>query len=112
MTLDIILKTSIACVAVALFCQPAFADSTGFDAIHSKIRVGGKMCFDGHSHGGSGQGATRKIAEMQALKSWYGYTAGEYGSDWSNINKAIKRSMKCSGGGSSYSCDVEATACK
>lgn len=112
MTLDLILKSSIACVAVALVCQPVLADSTGFDAIHSKIRVGNKMCFDGHSHGGSGSGATRKLAEMQAIQSWYGYTAGEYGSDWANINKAIKRSMKCSGGGSNYNCDVEATACK
>ena len=112
MTLDIMVKASIACVAVALFCQPALADSTGFDGIHSKMRVGNKTCFDGHSHSGSGTGATRKIAEMQAISSWYGYTAGEYGSDWANINKSIKRSMKCSGGGNNYNCDVEATPCK
>ncbi len=90
----------------------ALADSTGFDSIHTKIRVGTKSCFADHNHSGSGSGATRKIAEMQAVSSWYGYTSTEYGSDWSNINKAIKRSMKCAPSGGGWSCDVDATPCK
>jgi hypothetical protein len=105
--------TAAALVAGLAFAAPAFADSTGFDKIHSVVRIGGKTCFADHSHGGSGSGATRKIAEMQAVQSWYGYTAGEYGSDWSNINKAVKRSMRCApAGGGSWNCDVEATPCR
>jgi len=99
--------------AVAGFAaSSAQADNTGFDSIHGKIRVGGRVCFDGHSHGGSGSGASRKVAEMRAVSSWYDYTAGEYGSDWANIHKAIKKSMRCSQSGAGWSCDVEATPCR
>lgn len=107
-----ILKAIVSCVAVVALHSAAHADNTGFDSIHSQVRIGGKTCFADHSHGGSGSGATRKIAEMQAIKSWYGYTAGEYGSDWANIGKAVKRSMTCSGSGNNYTCDVEATPCR
>jgi hypothetical protein len=112
MTPQFILPTIIACVGLIAVSASASADSTGFDSIHSQMRVGKKTCFVSHSHSGSGSGATRKIAEMQAISSWYGYTAGEYGSDWANINKAVKRTMSCSGGGSSYTCNVEATPCR
>jgi hypothetical protein len=101
----------VALCALAAVSGSALADNTGFDSIHAKQRVGGKTCFSGHSHNGNGAGATRKIAEMQAIRSWYGYTAGEYGSDWANINKAIGKSMRCSQSGG-WSCDVEATPCR
>ena len=100
------------CAAMAMSSSTALADSTGFDSIHATMRVGGKTCFIDHSHGGSGNGASRQVAEAQAIKSWYGYTAGEYGSDWANINKAIKKSMRCSQSGGSWSCDVDATPCR
>lgn len=112
MKFDLFLTSMIATVALVAATPAAFADNTGFDSIHSTVRVGGKICFADHSHGGSGSGATRKIAEMAAIKSWYGYTAGEYGSDWANIHKAVKASMKCSGGGSNWNCDVDATPCR
>lgn len=98
--------------AIALTSASALADSTGFDSIHAKVRVGGRVCFDGHSHGGAGAGASRKVAEMQAISSWYGYTAGEYGSDWANINKAIGKSMRCGQSSGGWNCDVEATPCR
>ena len=102
-----------AAVAAALVLSgPASADNTGFDSIHGKVRVGNRVCFDGHSHGGTGAGASRKLAEMQAVSSWYGYTAGEYGSDWANINKAIGKSMRCGQSSAGWSCDVEATPCR
>lgn len=94
------------------FAIPAHADDTGFSSIHSKRKVGAKTCFDGHSHNGSGSGPNRKVAELQAVRSWYGYTAGEYGSDWANINKAIGRSMRCAQSGGLWNCDVDATPCK
>ena len=88
------------------------ADDTGFASIHTMRRVGSKTCFADHPHGGSGSGASRKLAEMQAIKSWYGYTAGEYGSDWASLGKAVGRSMNCTGSGASWSCDLTATPCK
>lgn len=91
---------------------PALADNTGFDSIHGKIRVGGKSCFDGHSHSGNGFGSSRKAAEVEAIKSWAGFTAGEYGSDWANINKAIQKSMRCSQSSAGWSCDLDATPCR
>ena len=100
------------CLGVMVSATAAYADSTGFDSIHSTIRVGGKVCFADHSHGGSGAGPNRKVAEMKAVQSWYGYTAGEYGSDWANLGKAIRKSMNCSQGGGSWNCDVEATPCR
>ncbi len=106
------MRALMAVLMLTTFAVPAFADNTGFDSIHSKVRVGTKMCFADHNHSGSGTGATRKIAEMQAISSWYGYTANEYGSDWANINKAVKRSMRCSPSGSGWSCDVDATPCR
>ena len=112
MTFDHIFKTMAFATVIALASAPAFADDTGFASIHTLTRVGGKTCFVDHSHSGSGSGASRKAAESQAISSWYGYTAGEYGSDWSNINKATKRSMNCSPNGGSWHCDLDATPCK
>ena len=114
MRLDPVFFSVCAAVAMsaALSATAAMADNTGFDSIHAKVRVGGRTCFADHSHSGSGAGANRKIAEMAAIGSWSGYTAGEYGSDWANINKAVRKSMRCSPtGGGGYSCDVEATPC-
>lgn len=88
------------------------ADDTGIAGIHSWMKVGKKTCFDGHAHSGTGTGPSKKVAEMQAINAWAGFTAWEYGTDWANLTKAIKKSMKCSGSGHSYSCDLEATPCK
>jgi hypothetical protein len=112
MELRSILTTMGFSAAIFVAASSAHADSTGFDSIHGKMRVGGKTCFVDHSHAGTGQGANRKVAEMRAISSWYGYTAGEYGSDWANINKAIKKSMRCAPSGGGWSCDVEATPCR
>ena len=102
------------CVCTALIFTPANvrADDTGFASIHALVRAGGRTCFADHSHSGSGAGANRQMAEMQAIRSWYSFTAGEYGSDWANINKAIRKSMRCTGPAGGWSCDVEATPCK
>lgn len=112
MTLADLLKVTIL-VAVVCGCGcGAQADNTGFDSIHSQVRIAGKTCFADHSHSGSGTGPNRKAAEAEAIKSWYGYTAGEYGSDWAHIGKAVKKSMNCSQNSASWACDVDATPCR
>jgi hypothetical protein len=107
-----ILTVSMALVLWAT-ASPVLADDTGFSSLHGKRRVGGKMCFVDHSHGGSSSGQrTRAAAVSAAVSSWYGYTAGEYGSDWANINKAINRRMACNQSSSGWGCDLDAIPCK
>jgi hypothetical protein len=113
MKLDRILTTVFVCSVIVAGPQAVLADDNGVgQSIHSVIRVGKKTCFDGHSHSGSGTGASQKVAEMSAINNWAGFTAWEYGTDWANINKAVKKSMKCGRSGGSYNCDLEATPCK
>ncbi|MEQ1695488.1 MAG: hypothetical protein ABL901_06565 [Hyphomicrobiaceae bacterium] len=113
MTLDKILTTVFACAAVVAVSPAARADDTGVgQSLHAVVKVGKKICFDGHSHSGSGTGASQKVAEMSAVNNWAGFTAWEYGTDWAHIGKAIKKSMKCGRSGGSFNCDVEATPCK
>lgn len=112
MTIAHILKLAILTAALAAGSIAARADNTGFDSIHSQVRINGKTCFADHAHSGSGAGPNRKAAEAQAIKSWYDYTAGEYGSDWAHIGKAVKKSMTCSQNSSNWTCDVDATPCR
>lgn len=114
MKLETVLTIAFASVSlVAASAVPAAADDTGLGtALHTTVRVGGKLCFADHSHSGTGSGASRKVAEMQAINNWAGFTAWEYGTDWGKFGKAIKKSMSCSGSGASYNCNVEATPCK
>lgn len=91
----------------------ALADDTGVaTSLHTTVRVGGKTCFSDHSHAGTGSGASRKIAEMQAINNWAGFTAWEYGTDWAKFSKAVRKSMSCSGSGANWTCNLDATPCK
>lgn len=98
--------------AVAVFALvPAHAGQTGLDGIHAKIRVGKKVCFDGHSHSGYGAGPSKKAAEVAAIKSWADFVALEYGTDWAHFGKTIKQSMRCSQSAAGWTCDLDATPC-
>lgn len=103
----------LATLAVLTPTSHAQADDTGFASMHSQIRVGNKRCFSDHAHGGSSSGhKTRAAAVQAAVGSWYGYTAGEYGSDWANINKANRRTLNCQPSGSGWGCELNAYPCK
>jgi hypothetical protein len=92
---------------------PVFADDTGVaGALHSYRRVGSKTCLDGHFHDGSGMGASQKVAMADAIKNWSGFTAFEYGSDWSGYGNAVSKSATCDRGSSSFTCQVSAIPCK
>ena len=104
---------SAVCIA-AMFGTPAMANDTGVaQSLHATARVGGKLCLTDHSHAGSSSGlATEKAAKAEAIRSWAGFTAWEYGTDWANINKAIRRSMSCSRSSSGWGCNLDANPCK
>ena len=41
-----------------------------------------------HIHAGTGEGKDKPTAVAAAIKEWYAYTAGEYGSDWAIWGKS------------------------
>jgi hypothetical protein len=97
------------CVVAPVSVQAA---ETGMASMHSWRKVGKKTCMVDHEHSGSGSGVNRKVAELEAIRSWSGFTDLEYGSSWANFNNAIGKSMRCGGGMGGVQCDVVATACR
>jgi hypothetical protein len=81
--------------------------------LHELRREGNKTCMSGHFHSGSSAGvANRGRAEVEAQRSWSDFTALEYGAHWGSPALASNKSMKCSQGGSGWSCEFEARPCK
>lgn len=90
------------------------ADDNGLAAtIHDLKREGRKMCQDGHFHAGTSTGVvSKKAALAEAVETWQGFTALEYGTDWASYRNAASKSVKCTQGASGWGCDVEARPCK
>lgn len=108
---------SCAMAAVLALCLPIFdarADDTGIaQMLHGQKREGKRVCLDGHFHSGESYGLpTRKAAEIEAVKSWAGFTAFEYGTDWAQWTRAGSKQMECSQGASGWGCKAEARPCK
>ncbi len=105
-------------VAAVLLAAPlaeAVADDTGVaQLLHSVRREGRNLCLSDHFHDGHSSGeATRKAAELAAIKAWAEFTNWEYGTDWARWQKAASKRMTCSQSGpTSWSCHAEARPCK
>lgn len=99
-------------VLVGAGAAPAWADQTGFAAMHNQARVGKKMCMTDHYHYGSGSGASQQAAQRAAIGSWQSFTDFEYGSDWARFSKAVGKRVSCSRGSSGFDCQVEARPCR
>lgn len=92
--------------------RTAVADQTGFAEMHAQARVGNKICMTDHSHqGGSSGKATRKAAEVEAIRNWSSFTDFEYGSDWARFSLAVGKTMSCEQNGS-WACFVDARPCR
>lgn len=100
-------------IALGLLCAPAAAQQdTGLSGLHDKVRVAGKLCMADHYHTGNSAGlASKKAAEVAAIKNWQDFTAWEYGSAWGSFRMAESKKVSCSGGGS-WSCTVDARPCR
>lgn len=100
--------------SLGLFCLGGVsAGAQGLTDLHSKVRVGNKICFSDHYHDGSSSGhKTKAAAEAAAVKTWADFTAWEYGSAWANFWIAAGRGVKCDQSSGSWSCHVQAKACK
>ncbi len=103
-------------VAVSmLFALPAatsIADDTGFAASHDLRKEAGKTCMSEHAHSGTGEGKTKNAARQAALKEWYAYTAGEYGSDWALWGKSASQKTSYVKAAAGWSATVESRPCK
>jgi hypothetical protein len=86
-------------------------DETGVAGIHTWSRVGRKTCLTDHFHNGNGNGATRLLAERQAIQAWADFTAWEYGSSWGHYQLAASKKITCERSGS-WSCFLEARPCR
>lgn len=88
-------------------------DEGGFVGLHDKIRIGNKVCFSDHAHeGSSGSQPSQKVAMTEALRSWAGFVAWEYGSHWASWKLAVAQNASCGRSGGSWSCQVSARPCR
>jgi hypothetical protein len=98
--------------ALLLGLPAAVAQAQGLEDLHSKVRVGGRLCMADHFHDGSGTGSTRARAQAAAVRAWVDFTAWEYGNRWGSWGASLSKRMSCSGGAGSYSCSVSSRPCR
>jgi hypothetical protein len=109
------MKIALACagmLALVLGMPAGTAQAQGLDELHSKVRVGGRLCMADHFHDGSGSGPTRARAQAAAIRAWIDFTAWEYGNRWGSWGASLSKRMSCSGGAGSYSCSVSSRPCR
>ncbi|MEZ5776624.1 MAG: hypothetical protein R3D33_18500 [Hyphomicrobiaceae bacterium] len=94
-------------VGVAALATPGSA------ALWSEVMVSKNVsCFADHYHYGSSSGMpSKKAATAEAIASWAGFVAWEYGDEYGNWRIAASKQVDCSGSGSSWSCQVSARPC-
>jgi hypothetical protein len=79
----------------------------------AKRRRGGKVCMTDHFHYGSSSGERKKkLARREAIASWRGFTAFEYGNAWASFRLARSKVVRCSRSDSGWGCDIEAVPCR
>jgi len=99
-------------LTLLLALMPAGAQSTGLDRLHAQARVGGKVCMTEHEHYGEGTMASRRGAELAAMRAWSRFTAFEYGSQWGSYRAAAGKKLDCSQAGRSWVCKTWARPCR
>jgi hypothetical protein len=73
-----------------------------------------RACMADHFHYGSSTGQPNKrVAKAEAIASWQGFTAFEYGNAFGSFRRARSKKVKCvreSGG--RWGCNVEGVPCR
>lgn len=73
----------------------------------------GRYCKTDHFHYGSSSGErSKKVARRQAIASWAGFTAWEYGNAWANFRRARSKGIRCEQTAQGWGCSVEAVPCR
>jgi len=110
------LAVAVLAAGIGTAVAPAFAassDDEGFAALHTKVRAAGKVCFGDHFHVGTGAGTNKKQAMADAIRSWSGFTAWEYGRRWGSWKLAADKTTECLGSeGQSVTCHLRARPCR
>ena len=76
-------------------------------------RRGGKVCMADHFHYGTSSGErNKKLARREAISSWRGFTAFEYGNAWASFRLARSKSVRCVRSDSGWGCNIEAVPCR
>lgn len=88
------------------------AEETGVAGIHSWVKIGRRTCLADHFHTGNGNGASLRMAQAAAIRSWTDFTAWEYGGSWGRYSLAMSKSMKCERSSGGYSCTTDARPCR
>jgi hypothetical protein len=99
-------------LALSLGLPAAVAQAQGLEDLHSKVRVGGRLCMADHFHDGSGSGPTRAAATNSAIRAWIDFTAWEYGRRWGSWGASVSKRVSCSGSSGNYSCSVYSRPCR
>ncbi len=88
------LPAMVACLilAAALLSPPASAQT-----MHAEAKVGKKLsCFAEHFHYGSSDNKlNKKIAAAEAIASWEGFVAFEYGNAYSDWRISASKQLTC-----------------
>ena len=106
---------AIATLAAATFAAasvPVAADDTGAATMHDLHKEGSYTCMVDHIHAGTGEGKDKPAAVAAAIKEWYAYTAGEYGSDWAIWGKSAAQKFSYTKAAAGWSATVESRPCK
>lgn len=108
------LAAATASLVIALPARPVHADDTGLaQSLHDVRREGKRLCLTDHFHVGTSAGQPNKKAAMaEAIDSYQGFTALEYGTDWASFSKAASKTATCTRGSGGWGCEVQARACK
>jgi hypothetical protein len=106
------IRVSLFAAALSAMSVAAYADDTGFGYMHDLTKSGARTCFASHFHAGHGDGATKPAALKAALRDWWSYTAGEYGSDWAHWGRSASKGIKYTKTDSGWSATVESRPCK
>lgn len=101
------------CAVTVRSATRALANDTGFaTTTHDTRREGGRLCVLGHTHGGSGDGGTKSVALIAALKVYVDTTTDEYGSDWASWSKAGSKRVSYTKTADGWTAAVEGRPCR
>lgn len=108
-----ILVLSAAVFAASALPSIGDASAQGLIDLHAKVRTGNKICLVDHFHDGSSAGqASKKAAEIVAIRVWQDFTTWEYGSAWGSYRLAASQNANCTQSGGGWSCVVRARPCR
>lgn len=70
-------------------------------------------CMADHFHYGSSSGlANKRTARREAIASWQGFTAFEYGNAWASFKRSRSKGIRCREDETGWGCKVEAVPCR